>query len=221
LFACWSAKGGSGATVVAASLALHLSRVTPSGVLLVDLGGDADAVLGQSGLVRGGVAEWLASSSAGAEDLRGAEVDVTGGLALLPRGSGSLEVDARWQAFSAALAAEQRAVVIDCGVLERGDSGVGGLAVSLAGSATHSLLVTRLCFLGLRRAVCAPVRPSGVVVLVEPGRALRVADVEGAVGAEVVAELPYDPAVARAVDAGLLARRLPPSVARALRSLVR
>lgn len=220
LFACWSAKGGSGATVVAASLALHLSRVEPCGVLLVDLGGDADAVLGRSGPAFAGIAEWLASPEADVDDLRQAEIPVTDALRLLPRGTGSLEVAARWQAFSAVLAADPRAVVVDCGVLGATEGG-SGLAGSLAASATHSLLVIRLCFLGLRRAVCAPLRPSGVVLVVEPGRALQAADVESAVGAPVVAELPYDPAVARAVDAGLLARRLPPSLARPLRSLVR
>ena len=39
-------------------------------------------------------------------------------------------------------------------------------------------------------------------------------------GAPVVAELPFDPAVARSVDAGLLASRLPRSVAQPLRAAV-
>ena len=39
LLSCWSAKGGSGTTVVAASLALVLARTTGHDALLVDLGG--------------------------------------------------------------------------------------------------------------------------------------------------------------------------------------
>jgi hypothetical protein len=205
--------------VVAASLALHLARAHRPGALLVDLAGDAEAVVGHAGSAAEGLAEWLAAPVAGPEELRRAEVDVAGRLRLLPRGTGSLDVLSRGPGLLAILAAEPRAVVVDCGVLGRPDNGSSELAVALAEAATHSLLVIRLCFLSLRRTACAPIRPSGVVVLAEPGRALRIADVESVVGAPVVAELPYDPAVARAVDAGLLAHRLPQSVARALRFL--
>jgi hypothetical protein len=55
-----------------------------------------------------------------------------------------------------------------------------------------------------------------VVLLAEPGRALTRADVEDCVGAPVVAEVAVDPQVARAVDAGLLATRLPRALAREL-----
>jgi hypothetical protein len=44
--ACWSAKGGSGTTVVAAALALLAARSVPTGVLFVDFMGDGPAVLG-------------------------------------------------------------------------------------------------------------------------------------------------------------------------------
>ena len=47
------------------------------------------------------------------------------------------------------------------------------------------------------------VRPTGVVLIDEPGRALTSRDVEHALGVPVVAEARLDPAVARAVDAGL------------------
>ncbi len=72
-------------------------------------------------------------------------------------------------------------------------------------AASDSLLVTRACYLSLRRLVAGPVRPSGVVLVTEAGRALGRADVEDVVGVPVVAEVPIEPAVARAVDAGLLA----------------
>jgi hypothetical protein len=74
------------------------------------------------------------------------------------------------------------------------------------------VLVTRLCYVALRRyaliEVARPV-PTGVVVLVEHGRALHVADIAHVVGAPVVAELAVHPDIARVVDAGLLASRLP------------
>ena len=72
-----------------------------------------------------------------------------------------------------------------------------------------ALLVTRACYLALRRAVATPWRPDGVVLVAEPGRALHGPDIERAVGVPVVATISHDPAVARAVDAGLLAARLP------------
>ena len=63
---CWSAKGGSGTTVVAVSLALVLAARGGSGVLLVDLAGDAPAVLGLADPGGPGLAAWAA---AGAEVL--------------------------------------------------------------------------------------------------------------------------------------------------------
>ena len=56
-----------------------------------------------------------------------------------------------------------------------------------------------------------------MVLLTEPGRSLTRVDVEDCVGAPVVAEVSVDPAVARAVDAGLLASRLPRGLAKELR----
>ena len=51
-----------------------------------------------------------------------------------------------------------------------------------------------------------------LVVIEEPGRALRADDVAAAVGVPVWRRLTADPAVARSVDAGLLAVRLPRSL---------
>jgi hypothetical protein len=81
------------------------------------------------------------------------------------------------------------------------------------------VLVTRPCYLSLRRAVREPTRPSGVVLVDEPGRSLRRHDVEHALGAPVDAVVAVDPAIARAVDAGLLATRLPRSLGRDLRGV--
>jgi hypothetical protein len=57
-----------------------------------------------------------------------------------------------------------------------------------------------------------------VVLINEPGRALGRKDIESVLGIPVVADVLIDPNVARAVDAGLLAGRLPRTLARSLRS---
>ncbi len=117
------------------------------------------------------------------------------------------------------LAGESRSVVVDAGVAEWTESSEhsdDSARSVLAAAAGTSLLVTRPCYLSLRRAVAAPLQPTGVVLLVEPGRALDRHDVEEVVGVSVVAEVQLDPAVARAVDAGLLVTRLPRSLERAL-----
>lgn len=208
MFLCWSAKGGSGTTVVAAALALVLSRQRPT--LLVDLAGDAPAALGLPEPTGPGVADWLASTTADAAALHRLAVPATDALQLLARGSGSPGADSRWPELATALADSSSAVVID--------AGTGVPPAALFASAPHRLLVTRPCYLSLRRAVASGLQPSGIVLLGEPGRALSARDVERSLGAPVVAELAYDPAVARAVDAGLLASRLPRSLAHSLRS---
>jgi hypothetical protein len=90
----------------------------------------------------------------------------------------------------------------------------------VAAGASLSLLVVRPCYLALRRALKAPVEASAVVLVGEPQRSLQQADVEDVLGLEVRAAVPWRPAVATAVDAGLLGRRLPSPLERALRGLV-
>lgn len=210
LVACWSSKGGSGTTVVAASLALVLARRAPDGALLVDLAGDAPAALGLPEPDGPGLTGWLAAGSdVPADALPRLEEPAGAGLAILPRGSGELAPE-RAEVLTALLATDPRPVVVDCGAAPT------GAALAVASGATRSILVTRACFLSLRRALSAPLRPSAVVLLTEPGRSLTRLDVEDCVGAPVVAEVAVDPVVARAVDAGLLACRLPRGLAREL-----
>ena len=82
---------------------------------------------------------------------------------------------------------------------------------------SFSLLVLRPCYLALRRALAAPIRPSAVVLVNEPGRALTRRDIEDVLGVPVRAEVDFDPSIARAVDAGLLAGRVPRALERALK----
>lgn len=232
LIACWSAKGGVGTTVVAAALAILLARRTPAGALLVDLAGDVPAALGlpagtlPEGHPAGGrhddagpagptgVAGWLAAApDVPTDGLRRLEARVAAGLAVVPRGDGSLRPGPGADALTALLVDEPRPVVVDCG---RVDGPGADVAHGLAAGATRSLLVVRPCFLALRRAQAAPLRPSGAVLVVEPGRALGPADVEAALGVPVVGRVRVTDTVARAVDAGLLATHLPRSLARDL-----
>jgi hypothetical protein len=97
------------------------------------------------------------------------------------------------------------------------DAGTGAPPPALLDGDVRSLLVTRACYISLQRAVSAGCRPDGVVLVTEPGRSLRAPDVASTTGAPVVASVSVDVAVARAVDAGLLASRVPRLLQRELR----
>ncbi|MGH9228308.1 MAG: hypothetical protein ACRD07_06160 [Acidimicrobiales bacterium] len=81
------------------------------------------------------------------------------------------------------------------------------------------LLVIRNCYLALRKAVRAPVCPSAVVLVEEPGRGLGRKDVRTLLPGVPLVTMAVDPAVARAIDAGLLAARLPASLGRGLAAI--
>jgi uncharacterized lipoprotein YbaY len=207
LITCWSTKGGSGTTVVACSLALLLGATSPDGSLLIDLGGDAPATFGIAEPTGPGLDQWLALPNATLADLNQLETYVTKSLRVVPTGAPSL---VSGHALAAVLANESRPVVVDAGRLDTGPS------YELAASATVSLLVLRPCYLALRRAAAASIRPSAVILIGEPQRALTRKDVESVLGVPVRAEIAFDPSIARAVDAGLLASRLPTSLSRSL-----
>lgn len=212
LIACWAVKGGVGTTVIASSLALTLAPRTPAGAVLADLSGDVPAALGLAQVDSPGLAGWLrAGDDVPADALTRLEIEVAPGLTLLARGPGRLR-ERRAQVLASLFERGARTVVADCGTR------LSGTRATVAAGAGRSLLVTRPCYLALRHAVGVSPRPTGVVLVREPGRALGRSDVERVVGAPVVAEVEQDPAVARAVDAGLLSQsRLPRALTRALR----
>ena len=88
----------------------------------------------------------------------------------------------------------------------------------LVAAADESVLVTRKCYLSLRRTVGMETRPTKLAVLAEPGRALTRSDCERAVGARAV-EFKVDPGVARIVDAGMLGDRASAEMLRPLAPL--
>ena len=203
---CWAAKGGSGTTVVACALAVSARRTESS--TLVDLGGDCATALGLDEPAGPGVAEWMASPTAGPTELTRLAVTIRDQVRLIPRGI-AVPPDDQWARLAVALGGLENVVI---------DAGTGCPPLALREAADQSLLVTRPCFIAIRRAQQLSIRPTGVVLVDEPGRALTSRDVENALGVPVVAEVRVDPAVARAVDAGLLLARLPKSLIASLRS---
>ena len=193
-----SSKGGNGTTVVTASCALAEVAQRPRAVL-VDLCGDIPAVLGMAEPVGPGVNDWLAeNSTADADTLLHCGTTIEGGLLVIHRGAELVEGTPRWSLLAATLATFPAAVFIDAGTRVIGDD--------LFHRAQRNILVTKPCYLSLRRATFLR-RPSHVVVTSESGRALTPKDVESVLAAPVMATIPFDPAVARAVDAGLFPAR--------------
>ena len=196
----FSAKGGSGCSVAAAAAAIESARSVPT--LLVDLAGDQPEILGVP--VEGdGLAAWYAAEAPPPDALSRLEVEVSENLNLLPLGTRRAVANpAQYRVLARLLSEDRRAVVVDVGC----DSIP---AVALLGAADRSVLVTRACYLALRAAGFGP-NADEVLLVEEPGRALRKSDVAAALGLPVTVTVPWDPVVARAVDAGLIAAgRLP------------
>ena len=212
LVACWSAKGGCGTTVVAVALASVLAR-TAGEALVADLAGDVPAVLGLPEPDGPGIADWLeAGDAVPADALARLELPGPGGLRILPAGTArDRDAPGRGDVLAALLGADGRPVVADCGSMP------AGTRLAVAAAASASLLVLRPCYLALRRAAAFPLRPSGVVLVDEPGRDLTVADIEGVLQVPVRAVVAVEAAIARAVDSGSLGARLPRRLERSLR----
>lgn len=207
LIAYWAAKGGAGTSVLAAVHALAVAETGPA--LLVDLDGDLPDVLG----VRhpdAGVAEWLAAGDGVPSDaLDRIAAPIAPNLSLLARGRGRL-AGPRLAVLAELLHRSPRIVVVDCG----SSPGAAGRAVAQA--ADRSILVTRPCYLAMRRQARLGLAPTEIAVVREKQRALRNDDVARSVGAPVRLSIDLDPNVARIVDAGLLTARLPRSLRRAV-----
>ncbi len=103
-------------------------------------------------------------------------------------------------------------VIADCGRIE------SAAMRAFVAAADRSFLVLRPCYLAMRRAVHAP-RPTAVVLITEPDRWLRRGDVEDVLGVPVAAEIAWAPAIAKAVDSGLLNGRMPRRLAHSMRAV--
>ena len=204
-----SPKGGSGTTVTAASFALA-TAARHGKAMFIDMCGDARAVLGLADTDQPGLNDWLGEShAAGADALISLGTAIENGLLVVHPGARFVAGAPRWDALVQAVSSWDFPVVVDAGTHYVPDE--------LRAVATDNWLVTRSCYLSLRRATRMP-RPTAAIVLREQGRALTVRDVESVLNVPVVATIACDPSVSRAVDAGvlpvrnneLLAAQLPP-----------
>ncbi len=228
LIALWSAKGGSGTSVFTAACALVLAREGRDtghapGARVADLAGDLPAVFGVGAEPTLGVADWLAAGPAAPTDaLDRLLVEVTPGVGLLPRGGAELAAGAvaaaeAGAALAVALRESPVPTLVDCGTA----SDPASRAVIEV--ADVAVVVLRGCYLALRRAVHGPVLASttAAVLLEEPGRTLSARDVAQVFDLPVLARVPVKSIIARSVDAGVLATRLPESLARSANDLLR
>ncbi len=199
----FSAKGGSGCSVSAAAAALEAARSGPT--LLVDLAGDQPGILGVAA-EGDGLSAWYGAESPPPDALARLEIPVSDNLRLLPLGvRRAVASPSQYRVLAGLLADDTRTVVVDVGC----DSIP---AVAVLGAASRSVLVTRACYLALRAAGYGP-NADEVLLVAEPGRALGKSDVSAALGLPVSVTVPWDPAIARAVDAGLMAtQRIPRSL---------
>jgi MinD-like ATPase involved in chromosome partitioning or flagellar assembly len=216
LTACWSVKGGSGTTVVTATLLLGAAAAGRPAVG-ADFGGDLALALGLPEPAGPGLLDWLAAGPDVPTDaLTRIAHEISHGITLIPRGQ---EIAATRDADSGRrLAKAVRAVrvggpvIADCG---RVDSAA---AEAFVAAADRSLLVLRPCYLALQRANRAP-RPTAVVLVGERDRRLTSRDVEAILGVPVVAEIAWHRDIAHAVDQGLLRKPLPRQLVHALRAV--
>jgi hypothetical protein len=208
VFACWTVKGGSGGTVFASALALALAQ-RHGKACIVDFGGDVPSVLGMAEPANRGVRDWLAAPSREPDDFFGLYVQATSTLSVVPAGNAAaFDEDALHDLIGTA----EPHTVLDFGTLQPPES--------IRQSINADWLVIRPCYLALRRAARLRVRPKGVVVVRESGRSLTSRDIESVVGAPVVGHISVSDGVARSVDAGLLATRLPKQLAEELEALL-
>ena len=187
--------------MVSAALALTLAQRNTATVRIVDLAGDIPSALGIYEPSGEGVTNWLQQQHVPIQSL---QIPVTARVSLIPRGNDSLlhhDLTAEHcNSLATELDTSNELTVVDAG---------SGHIPQLINNATTSLLVIRPCYLALRKAAHLSVKPHGIVLINEPGRSLGKRDVESVVGAPVLVELPLDPTIARCVDAGLLASRIP------------
>ena len=197
LTVCWSAKGGSGTTVVAAALALGSAIDS----LLIDLDGELPAALGVPEPSGQGLSDWFASDAperVGPRPRRRRSADAR---RLVARGPSAIPRESpRWPALRVVPrhhAARRRRRRRLRRAARRRCSTSGSAACSSPGRATSRCRAPAGCR-GPTASCSSPSRA-------QPDRRRC----RRAVGAPVVARIAVDPAIARAVDAGLLAARLP------------
>ena len=187
---CWAVKGGSGTTVVTSTLALESTRPA----LLVDLDGEIDTMLGLPEPDRPGVVDWLLGDGPPTQ-LDDLLIDIDDTTFLLPCRLGGtdgptasmpLPLPERWAVLLTWFAEWEAHSGGEVWI----DGGTGTPATALASGVEQRWLVSRACYLSLRRAARSPIRPTGVLFVSGHGRQLRPKDVERSVGARSLRRSP-------------------------------
>ena len=161
------ARGGSGASTVAATLALHTAEDVPTALLTHDPTAMA-RLLGTTGPMPAPSEPFAVGPTLTVAGLDGPNDTVT---------------------------------IIDAGPAVQADE-------HLPVDGRRYAVVRGPCYLALATLVSLPdLRPDGVILVAEPGRALSAADTSAVLGVPVVATVPVRPSIARLIDAGLLAGR--------------
>jgi hypothetical protein len=103
------------------------------------------------------------------------------------------------------LHADAEVIVVDAGRLATEAT----VEAPRTGETRRYVVLRGPCYVALATILAAGgPTPDGIIVVSEPGRALSERDVAEILGVAVAATIPIDPAVARAIDAGLLPSRV-------------
>jgi hypothetical protein len=193
-----SPKGGNCTTVTATAYALLLAASgTPT--VLIDLCGDVPAAVGMAEPTTPGINDWLGeSSTSDAQSLVAMGTPFDNDLVVLHRGSSFVEGQPRWSDLADAISSSPINIIID--------AGISFIPDELRHEVSQIIMVVKPCYLSLRRASRMQ-RPTQLFVVCEEGRALTIKDVGHVLGMPVTCEIPYTPAISRAVDAGMLPSR--------------
>ena len=163
-----------------------------------------------------GVADWLAAAPDVPADALGRLEEPVGRRPRARCAAGRARSPCRAaELLAGVLAAEPRPVVVDCGRLDPTPTTAAARAGCSPPAPAGRCSSCGPCFLGAPPGAAAPLRPSGVVLVAEEGRALTRRRRRGRprrAGRSPGSGSPST--VARAVDAGLLAARLPRTLAR-------
>ena len=205
--AVYATKGGQGVTTTAAALGI-LAAHAGHRTLLVDTGHDLPAALGlPDNTDQPGLAEYVEPASRTTLDT--ITTPVAENLDIITRGTAPIVFSTHTYGLLVGGLGQYDHVIID----------TTDNAYAWTLHVDHRVLVTRPCYLALRRSTITP-RPTHVVLINETGRALDAKDIGAVTGIPVTATIPYETDIARTIDAGLLTTRLPRTLTQALRPLV-
>lgn len=196
VIALWSSKGGSGVSVTTAMLSLGLARLGRRPTI-IDLRGDQGAIHGCELPSGPGFGDWLATKNADSAALARLSTDCH---VVDLVGAGRFVCPAQPEVHLAQLDDDY---LLDAGTISADSDAIA----SLVRASRRSYIVLRPCYLAVRRAAALAMRADGILLINEPHRSLRSSDIADVLGIPVMAEIEFDPAIARAVDAGRLHHR--------------